>query len=70
MQKKKVMLVFGTRPEAIKMCRNDVIIVLQHDIFDYSVEAVSDIIEWGKSEGYLFDRLTVDTPTIHLKVAN
>ena len=37
-------------------------LVLQHDIHPYSVEAVSQIIEWGLDNGYRFLPLEADSP--------
>lgn len=40
-------------------------IVLQHDIFDYSVDAVERIIQWGLANGYVFMPLDATSPTCH-----
>ncbi len=40
-------------------------IVLQHDIHDYSVGAVEDIIRWGLDQGYRFAPLTDRSPGFH-----
>lgn len=45
-------------------------IVLQHDTNGNSVRAVSSIIEYGKSHGYSFDKLSLSSPTVHHKIAN
>jgi len=45
-------------------------IVLQHDIHDFSVEAVEDIIIWGLNNGYTFLPLTENSPTMHHTVLN
>lgn len=45
-------------------------VVLQHDIRDYSVDAVEQIIAWGISNGYTFAPLTYDSPTCHHAVWN
>lgn len=45
-------------------------IVLQHDIHDYSVEAVEKIIKWGKDNGYDFQPLTENSPAFHHGVYN
>ncbi len=45
-------------------------VVLQHDIFDYSVDAVEDIIIWGLSNGYRFAPLTADAPGCHHPINN
>lgn len=48
----------------------DVAVVLQHDIHDYSVAAVEDIILWGLENGYQFQPLREDSPGFHQNVAN
>lgn len=45
-------------------------VVLQHDIKDYSVNAVESIIIWGQNNGYTFRALNVDSPTAHHGIAN
>ena len=50
--------------------KNDVSIVLQHDIRGYSVEAVDDIIAWGFANGYTFLPMTEDTKMIHFSPQN
>jgi len=45
-------------------------IVLQHDIKDFSVDAVEDIIIWGLQNGFTFEKLTEDSPGSHHKVQN
>lgn len=47
-------------------------IVLQHDYEGNgnSVNAIRDIIKYGKANGYKFDRITEDTPPIHHKINN
>lgn len=45
-------------------------IVLQHDIKDYSVSAVEDIIVWGLNNGYVFLPLDEDSPTAHHVINN
>ena len=37
-------------------------VVLQHDLYDYSVDAVEDIIVWGLTNGYTFAPLTEGSP--------
>ena len=37
-------------------------IILQHDIYSYSVDAVQSFIRWGKERGYGFAALTTDAP--------
>ncbi len=48
----------------------DYSIVLQHDIFGYSVNAVERIIQWGLANGYTFLPLDPTSPTAHHQVKN
>lgn len=48
----------------------DVSVVLQHDIKDFSVDAVERIINWGLSNGYTFLPLQYDSPAAHHGVNN
>lgn len=50
--------------------KNSVSIVLQHDIKDFSVEAVDDIIFWGLEHGYTFLPMTDTTPMVHYNPQN
>lgn len=52
------------------MAKNNVSVVLQHDIKSYSVEAVEMILAWGIENGYTFLPLTPTSPTAHHKVNN
>lgn len=45
-------------------------IVLQHDIKKYSVDAVERIIQAGKSYGFTFKALDMESPTAHHKISN
>lgn len=45
-------------------------IVLQHDIKDYSVEAVEEIILWGLNNGYRFAALDMTSPDAHHGISN
>ena len=45
-------------------------VVLQHDIQDFSVEAVEKIIVWGLKNGYTFRSLNADSPTCHHTINN
>ncbi len=45
-------------------------IVLQHDIKDYSIKAVSAILEYGLTHGYEFLPITDETPEIHHHLNN
>ncbi len=44
--------------------------VLQHDVKEFSVDAVEDIIKWGLANGYTFLPLEYDSPMSHHKVNN
>lgn len=50
--------------------RNNVSIVLQHDIKSFSVEAVDDIIFWGLENGYTFLPMSDSTPMVHYAPQN
>lgn len=45
-------------------------VVLQHDLYDYSVDAVEQIILWGIANGYTFAPITADSPGCHHGVSN
>ena len=45
-------------------------VVLQHDIKDYSVAAVEEILKWGQSSGYSFKALQLDSPAAHHSLNN
>lgn len=45
-------------------------IVLQHDIKDYSVDAVEKVIIWGLENGYTFRPLDLTSPGAHHAIAN
>ena len=45
-------------------------VVLQHDIKDYSVNAVEEIILWGLNNGYVFRALDTSSPNAHHGIAN
>ena len=45
-------------------------IVLQHDIKNFSVNAVESIIIWGKNNGYTFAPLTASSPAYHQRIGN
>ena len=40
-------------------------VVLQHDIKEYSVDAVEKIIQWGLANGYTFKALDMTSPAAH-----
>lgn len=46
------------------------LVVLQHDIKGYSVEAVEQIIQWGLANGCTFQALTQSSPVCHHSVNN
>lgn len=48
----------------------EVSIVLQHDIKEYSVDAVEMILQWGLENGYTFRALDESSPGCHHKIAN
>lgn len=48
----------------------DVSCVLQHDLKDYSVEAVEKIIQWGLANGYTFLTLDATSPVFHQTIKN
>lgn len=50
--------------------KNNISIVLQHDIKKYSVEAVEDIVTWGLANGYTFLPMTENSKMIHFKPNN
>lgn len=50
--------------------KNEVSVVLQHDIHGFSVEAVEDILRWGQSNGYLFLPLEPHSPGARHDVMN
>lgn len=45
-------------------------VVLQHDIHNYSVNAVEEIIKYGIKKGYEFEQITENTPQIKHHVNN
>ena len=50
--------------------KNEVSVVLQHDIHGFSVDAVEDILRWGQNNGYLFLPLEPHSPAIRHEVVN
>ena len=44
-------------------------VVLQHDVKDYSVDAVEQIIIWGRQNGFTFRALDLTSPTAHHWIA-
>ena len=49
---------------------NTVNVVLQHDIKGFSVDAVAQIINWGRNHGYTFKALDETSFTAHHEIAN
>lgn len=45
-------------------------VVLQHDVKEFSVNAVERIINWGLENGYSFKALTADSFTAHHSIGN
>lgn len=45
-------------------------VVLQHDIKDYSVDAVEQVIIWGLNNGYTFRALELNSPAAHHGINN
>lgn len=50
--------------------KNNISVVLQHDIKKYSVEAVEDIITWGLANGYTFLPMTENSKMVHFSPNN
>ena len=50
--------------------KHNVSIVLQHDIYSYSVDAVEQILFWGIQNGYTFLPMSVTTPLVQFKPQN
>lgn len=50
--------------------KHNVSIVLQHDIYSYSVNAVEEILFWGIQNGYTFLPMSETTPMVHFKPKN
>ena len=47
-------------------------VVLMHDFENnyYTLNAIRDIIKYGKENGYTFSSITMDTPVVHHPIAN
>ena len=45
-------------------------IVLMHDIKSYTIDAIEEILVWGRTYGYTFEAITADTPAVHHTVKN
>lgn len=50
--------------------KHNVSVVLQHDIKDFSVDAVEKIIQWGLDNGYTFLPLNYNSPPAHHHINN
>lgn len=50
--------------------KRDVSVVLMHDIYGYTVDAVEDIVEWGISRGYTFLPLDQSSPECEHPINN
>lgn len=50
--------------------KHNVSIVLQHDIYSYSVEAVEQILFWGIQNGYTFLPMSETTPLVQFRPQN
>lgn len=50
--------------------KHDVSVVLQHDVKEYSVDAVERIIIWGLKNGYCFMSLDPSSPICHHRIRN
>ncbi len=50
--------------------KHDVSVVLQHDVKEYSVDAVERIIIWGLKNGYCFMSLDPSSPECHHRIKN
>lgn len=44
--------------------------VLMHDVKTYTRDALRDIIRYGKNNGYIFEKITMDTPMVTQRVNN
>lgn len=53
-----------------KSLRGDYSVVLQHDIKGFSVDAVENVIKFGKQYGFEFRALDINSPTAHHRVNN
>lgn len=52
------------------MASHSVSVVLQHDIKNFSVDAVEQIIQWGQANGYTFKACDMTSPTCHHGINN
>lgn len=52
------------------MASHSVSVVLQHDIKNFSVNAVEQILKWGTENGYTFKACSMTSPTAHHGINN
>ena len=52
------------------IAQTGIALVLQHDVYDYSVNAVEGILRWGLDNGYSFLPLSPDSPGFHHDLNN
>ena len=62
--------VFNNVTGQIARSKRTSFVVLQHDIYGYSVDAVERIIKWGLENGYTFAALDLTSPVCHHSVVN
>lgn len=62
--------VFKNVTEGIAKSKRTTFVVLQHDTYGYSVDAVEQIILWGLENGYTFQALDATSPICHHSVNN
>ena len=61
-------IVFNNFKKGLSKKRSNV--VLMHDIKSYTAAKLEDMIKYALSQGYSFDKITMDTTQIHHKVNN
>ena len=52
------------------LSKNKTNMVLMHDIKPYTRDALKNIIEYGKQNGYTFEKITMSTPMITHHINN
>jgi hypothetical protein len=62
--------VFRNVTQGIAKSKRDHFVVLQHDTYGYSVDAVEQIIQWGLKNGYTFQALDLTSPVCHHSLTN
>ena len=55
----------GVYNNVIKSLKSGSSVVLQHDTKKFSVDAVERILQYGRENGYTFERLTASSPGMH-----